>query len=89
MARPRTNTTATMIRVNGDLKKEAEAVCQEMGITLSSACALFFKAIVNTRSIPFRIQAIGSSGSDKKQDYDTDYRLFTTEIGAETLKNMD
>lgn len=73
MARPRTNTTATMIRVNGDLKKEAETVCQEMGITLSSACSLFFKAIVNTRSIPFRIQAVGSSFSEKSQDNDTDY----------------
>ncbi len=72
MTRPRTNTTATMIRVNGDLKKEAEAVCQERWITLSLACTLFFKAIVITSSIPFRIQAIDSCGSEKNQGYDTD-----------------
>ena len=41
MGRPRANTVATMIRVNGDLKKQAEAVCEEMGITLSIACSIF------------------------------------------------
>ena len=34
MARPRTNTVAIMVRVNGDLKKQAEAIYEEMGITL-------------------------------------------------------
>ncbi|MBQ3457543.1 MAG: type II toxin-antitoxin system RelB/DinJ family antitoxin [Synergistaceae bacterium] len=72
MARPRTNTVATMIRVNGDLKKQAETVCEEMGITLSIACTIFFNAIVKTRSIPFRIQTFDSYGSEKNQDYDTD-----------------
>ena len=72
MARPRTNTVATMIRVNGDLKKQAEIVCEEMGMTLSIACTIFYNAIVKTRSIPFRIQTFDSYGSEKNQDYDTD-----------------
>ena len=61
-----------MIRVNGDLKEQAETVCEEMGITLSSACSLFFKAIIKTRSIPFRIQTFDSFASEKKQDSDAD-----------------
>lgn len=72
MARPRTNTTATMIRVNGELKKQAEAICQEMGITLSSACSIFFNAIVKTRSIPFKIQTFDSFCPEKNQDYEAD-----------------
>lgn len=68
MGRPRTNTVATMIRVNGDLKKQAEAVCEEMGITLSIACSIFFNAIVKTRSIPFIIQAFDSSCPEKNQE---------------------
>ena len=68
MARPRTNTVATMIRVNGDLKKQAEAVCEEMGMTLSIACSIFFNAIVKTRSIPFIIQAFDSSWPEKNQE---------------------
>lgn len=68
MARPRTNTVATMIRVNGDLKKQAEAVCEEMGMTLSIACSIFFNAIVKTRSIPFIIQAFDSSCPEKNQE---------------------
>lgn len=68
MGRPRTNTVATMIRVNGDLKKQAEAVCEEMGMTLSIACSIFFNAIVKTRSIPFIIQAFDSSCPEKNQE---------------------
>lgn len=73
MGRPRTNTVATMIRVNGDLKKQAEAVCEEMGITLSIACSIFFNAIVKTRAIPFRIQAFNSFCPDKNGDDDTEF----------------
>lgn len=68
MGRPRTNTVATMIRVNGDLKKQAETVCEEMGMTLSIACSIFFNAIVKTRSIPFIIQTFDSSCSEKNQE---------------------
>lgn len=72
MARPRTNTVPTMIRINKDLKKQAETVCEEMGMTLSLACTIFFNAVVKTHSIPFRIQTFDLYGSEKNQDYDTD-----------------
>ncbi|MCI6752501.1 MAG: type II toxin-antitoxin system RelB/DinJ family antitoxin [Selenomonadaceae bacterium] len=48
--------TITM-RVDPQLKRQAEALCKDMGLTLSSAYTLFLKAIVNTRSIPFEIKA--------------------------------
>ena len=48
--------TITM-RVDEDLKRQAEALCEEMGLTLSTAYTMLLKAIVRTRSIPFRVEA--------------------------------
>ncbi len=49
------DTTVTM-RVDSELKQQAELLCEDMGLTLSSAYTLFLKAIVRTRSIPFKIE---------------------------------
>ncbi|MCR4818336.1 MAG: type II toxin-antitoxin system RelB/DinJ family antitoxin [Fretibacterium sp.] len=48
--------TVTM-RVDESLKRQAEALCEEMGLTLSTAYTMLLKAIVRTRSIPFALQA--------------------------------
>ena len=50
-------TETITLRVNPDLKHEAEALCEEMGLTLSTAYTMLLKAIVHTRSIPFAIRA--------------------------------
>ncbi len=50
-------TETITLRVNPELKKEAEALCDDMGLTLSTAYTMLLKAIVHTRSIPFPIQA--------------------------------
>ena len=61
-------TTAVNMRVDADLKHQAEILCENMGLTLSSAFTLLLKAIVRTRSIPFKIEA---------SDSDTDSSLTT------------
>lgn len=48
--------TITM-RVNPDLKRQAEALCNDMGFTLSTAYTMLLKAIVRTRSLPFPLTA--------------------------------
>lgn len=53
-------TTAVNMRVDADLKHHAEILCENMGLTLSSAFTLLLKAIVRTRSIPFKIEASNS-----------------------------
>lgn len=50
-------TETVTLRVNPDLKREAEALCADMGLTLSTAYTMLLKAIVHTRSIPFPIRA--------------------------------
>lgn len=51
-----TNATVT-IRMDADLKKEAEAICEDMGLTMSSAITMFTKRLVRDRAIPFRVTA--------------------------------
>lgn len=48
--------TVTM-RVNPDLKRQAEALCNDMGFTLSTAYTMLLKAIVRTRTLPFPLVA--------------------------------
>ena len=55
--RKMTETETITLRVNPALKKEAEALCDDMGLTLSTAYTMLLKAIVRTRSIPFAIRA--------------------------------
>ena len=47
--------TITM-RVDEKLKEQAEILCEEMGLTLSTVYTMLLKAIVHTRSIPFKMR---------------------------------
>ena len=60
--------TITM-RVDEKLKEQAEILCEEMGLTLSTVYTMLLKAIVHTRSIPFKIQAPDPFYSEKNQAY--------------------
>lgn len=57
----------TTLMVDSELKRKAEAVCVEMGLTLSTAYTLLLRAIVNTRSLPFRVEAPDTFYSEKNQ----------------------
>ena len=48
--------TITM-RIDPELKCQAEILCNDMGFTLSTAYTMLLKAIVRTRSLPFSLNA--------------------------------
>lgn len=45
------------IRVDDHLKKQAETVFSELGITLSAATTMFLKQVVRYNGIPFELRA--------------------------------
>ena len=49
--------TSITVRMEPDLKKEAEKICEEMGITISAAIMMFTKRLVRDRAIPFKVTA--------------------------------
>ncbi len=50
-------TKTLQIRLNEDLRAEAETVLQEIGLDVPSAVRLFLSQVVRTRSIPFELKA--------------------------------
>ncbi len=44
------------IRVDGDLKKQSEAIFEELGMSMTGAMTIFLKAVVRTQSIPFTLE---------------------------------
>ena len=45
------------IRLDEDLKKQAEQLFAEFGMNMTTACTVFIKAAVRERKIPFEISA--------------------------------
>ena len=49
-------TTNLNVRVDENLKKEAESLFADLGLNLSSAITIFLKSAVDYRGIPFEIK---------------------------------
>lgn len=47
---------AIYIRVNSDVKLEAEKILSRLGLSMSDAVSLFLNAVIVHRGIPFPIQ---------------------------------
>lgn len=45
------------IRIDDNLKKQAEIVVSDLGLTLSSATTLFLKQVIRCNGIPFELKA--------------------------------
>ncbi|MDQ0202863.1 type II toxin-antitoxin system RelB/DinJ family antitoxin [Pectinatus haikarae] len=79
------------IRVDADLKNQAEILCDEMGLTMSAAYNVFLKALVRERAIPFKISAGDSFYSEKNMQHlkDSISRLDNREGKAHELLGED
>jgi DNA-damage-inducible protein J len=49
--------TTISIRVDEEIKREAEILCSQIGLTLSAVTNVFFRQMVRTQGIPFPITA--------------------------------
>ena len=50
-------TAVVTARVEPELKKEAEEVISQVGLTMSQAVTIYLRQIVNRRAIPFELRA--------------------------------
>ena len=50
-------TVSVTMKIDSELKAQAEVLCEQMGLTLSTVYTMLLKAIVRTGSIPFEIRA--------------------------------
>lgn len=51
------NTTQVSFRIDEDIKKDAERVLNDMGLTMSAAITVFLKKVGREHRIPFEITA--------------------------------
>jgi len=59
-------TALIQVRVDAELKKEAEALLNDLGLDASTAVRVFFKQMIAQKGIPFPISRIGDQGELKK-----------------------
>lgn len=57
------------VRLEENLKKEFEKICDEMGMKMSAAFAIFVKAVVRQRRIPFDVEASTKKEGEETNDF--------------------
>ena len=69
------------VRVEEDLKKNAEALFDEMGLSMAGAITIFLKTVCREKKIPFEIKADNQPSVDKGSK-------STKSMSFEELKEM-
>ena len=50
------NIPATTIRIEPEIKREASAILDELGLSMSTAINLFLRAVVREQGMPFEMR---------------------------------
>ena len=53
--------TAVTIRMDSDIKKRFDLLCQDFGMSANTAFNIFARAVVRNKAIPFEIQSTKDS----------------------------
>ena len=72
------------IRVDDAIKKQAESIFSELGLSMSSATGIFYRQVVRTGGIPFALKL----EPDRKVRFDLS-TMTDAEIDAEIQKGLD
>lgn len=67
------NVSATTIRIDPEVKREAVAVLDELGLSMSGAMNIFLRAVIREGGLPFDVRP-GSSGKADGEGGDRDGR---------------
>ena len=73
------NLTSLNIKIDRNVKSEADAIANAMGMTLSTAINVFVRQMIKERAIPFKVQA--DNKSDSLSSLIDSIREETKEIG--------
>ena len=69
------------IRVDDQLKKSFDVLCDEFGLSNSAALNMFMKTVVRERRIPFEIKA-DSEAQVRKQGWEAFMRMRETALAS-------
>ena len=74
--------TNITIRIDDDIKKEAEILFEKLGISISGAINIFFRQAIRDQAIPFKIKA-----TNKYDEYFNPYNMKILEESIAELKS--
>ncbi len=74
--------TSITIRVDEQLKKKFDSLCDEFGLSNSAALNMFMKTVVRERRIPFEIKA-NSESDMRKQGWEAFMRMRETALASD------
>ena len=77
--------TNISIRIDEDIKKEAEDLFTRLGLNMSSAVNVFFRQAVTEQAIPFQIRA--KNVDEKYNEYFNEYNMKILMESIEQAKN--
>ena len=74
------------IRVDDTVKKNAEAIFAELGLSMSTATNIFYKQVIRTGGVPFELKLQPLPRKEGALDFS---RMTTEQIDAEIQKGLD
>lgn len=60
------NIPATTIRIEPEVKKEASAILDELGLSMSTAMNMFLRAVIREGGMPFEMKVAAKRNRDKE-----------------------
>ena len=83
-----TKTTAITVRLDPQVKKDAQAVLNELGLTTTQAVSLFFKQISLNKGLPFAVEIPNEETIQAIEDGLNGRNLKTFENAEAALKYL-
>ena len=77
--------TNITIRIDEDVKKEAEALFSQLGMSISGAINVFFRQAIREQAIPFQIRV--KTAEEKYNEYFNPYNMKILLESIEQAKN--
>ena len=81
--------TTLTIRIDEELKKEAETLFDKIGLNISSAINIFFRQAVGAQAIPFELKVYNSYVDMIKESVQQADEGKLIPLSIEEMENMD
>lgn len=79
---------AFSVRMDGVLKKEFDALCEDFGMNTTTAFNIFARTVVKTKKIPFEIQASSEYDKEILQSGKEAFYSMRTKVQNEEVAEM-
>lgn len=77
------------VRVDDNVKKQAERICSELGMSLSTATTLFYKKMISYGGIPFELKVDSFYSQENQEHLEKVINNYYSGKTQPLLKEMD